>query len=83
MIDIDFNCERSISNFPTTRYQGSKRKILFWLHENLKDVEFESALDAYGGTCAVSYLFKLMGKNVVVNDILKFNQVIGRRIMMI
>ena len=26
---------------PSTRYQGSKRKILLWLYENLKDLKFE------------------------------------------
>jgi len=30
--------------FPTTSYQGSKRKILYWFYENLKELEFNSVL---------------------------------------
>ena len=33
---------------PTTRYQGSKRKILPWLYECMKGYEFHSVLDAFG-----------------------------------
>ena len=47
---------------PSTRYQGSKRKILPWIGECLGRIEFDSALDAFGGTGAVSYLMKQMGR---------------------
>jgi len=70
-----------IETFPTTRYQGSKRKILDWLYENLKDIEFQTVLDACGGTGSVSYLFKKMGKNVTYNDILKFNALSGKALV--
>lgn len=63
--------------FPTTRYQGSKRKLLQWIWEGLRDLEFDTALDLFGGTGAVSYLFKAMGKAVTYNDYLKFNHLIG------
>lgn len=69
------------TGFPSTRYQGSKRKILDWLHENLKEIEFETVLDAFGGTASVSYLFKKMGKSVTYNDNLKFNYLIGKAII--
>ena len=49
---------------PTTRYQGSKRKILPWLYECMQNYEFHTVLDAFGGTGMVSYLFKRMGKRV-------------------
>lgn len=68
-------------NFPSTRYQGSKRKILPWLYENLKELEFETVLDACGGTASVSYLLKKMGKSVTYNDILKFNHLIGKALI--
>ena len=68
-------------NFPTTRYQGSKRKILGWLHENLKGIDFETVLDAFGGTGSVSYLFKKMGKHVTFNDLLKFNTLSGKALI--
>lgn len=70
-----------LHKFPSTRYQGSKRKLLPWIYDALKDVEFNTALDAFGGTAAVSYLFKLMGKQVTYNDYLKFNTIIGKSII--
>ena len=67
--------------FPSTRYQGSKRKLLPWIYENIKELEFESALDIFGGTGVVSYLFKKMGKSVTYNDYLKCNAHIGEAII--
>lgn len=63
--------------FPTTRYQGSKAKVIPWIKEILDKIEFNSVLDAFGGTGAVSFLFKKMGKEVHYNDLLKFNYYIG------
>lgn len=58
---------------PSTRYQGSKRRILHWLFKNLKNLEFKTVLDGFGGTASVSYLFKLMQKKVTFNDVLLSN----------
>jgi len=69
--------EDSLFDFPSTRYQGSKNKLREWIWENIKDLEFETALDLFGGTGSVSYLFKKMGKKVVYNDLLKSNYTIG------
>lgn len=70
-----------LSDFPTTRYQGSKRKILPWIHENLKDIRFNTVLDGCGGSGSVSYLFKKMNKAVTYNDNLKFNHMVGKAII--
>jgi len=59
--------------FPSTRYQGSKLKIVDWIWEGIKDIQFHTALDAFGGTGCVAYIFKQKGKQVTYNDILKFN----------
>jgi len=66
-----------LRNFPTTRYQGSKRRILPWIYDILQNLKFNSVLDLFGGTASVSYLFKKMGKRVTYNDILNFNYLIG------
>ncbi len=79
MLKADF--ESKINKFPTTRYQGSKRKLLTWIYDALNDIEFNTVLDAFGGTASVSYLFKIMGKKVTYNDYLKFNSIIGRSII--
>lgn len=63
--------------YPTTRYQGSKRKILPWIHKYLMDLQFENVVDLFGGTGSVSYLFKKMGKTVTYNDYLHFNYLSG------
>ncbi|MFH2106492.1 MAG: DNA adenine methylase [Candidatus Micrarchaeota archaeon] len=64
-------------NYPSTRYQGSKRRILPWLESVFMDLDFNTVLDGFGGTGSVSYLFKLMGKTVTYNDILKSNHQSG------
>src|SRR4030042_6435367 len=63
--------------FPSTRFQGSKLKIVDWIWEAIKNLEFESALDAFGGTGSVGYMLKTKGKQVTYNDIMKFNWYIG------
>ena len=70
-----------LNTVPTTRYQGSKRKILPWLYECIKSYEFNIVLDAFGGSGMVSYLFKRMGKRVTYNDLFLFNQLIGESIV--
>jgi len=75
------NLQEEIKRFPTTRYQGSKRKILPWIYDCIKDIEFTTALDAFGGSGMVSYLLKKMGKSVTFNDILHFNHIIGESII--
>lgn len=67
--------------FPKTRYQGSKAKILEWIWENIEDIHFNSVLDVFGGTGCVSYMFKQKGKQVIYNDILKFNSIIGKALI--
>lgn len=63
--------------FPTTRYQGSKRSIADWIWQNISDLRFDSVIDIFGGTGAVSHLFKNAGKAITYNDALKFNWNIG------
>ncbi len=67
--------------YPTTRYSGSKRRFLEWIWEHVKDLPFHSVLDVFGGTASVSLLLKRYGKQVFYNDILNFNQIIGRAII--
>lgn len=63
--------------FPSTRFQGSKLKIVNWIWDAIKDINFDTALDAFGGTGCVVYKLKEKGKQVTYNDILKFNYCIG------
>jgi len=67
--------------FPSTRYQGSKNKLTNWIWDNISDLHFHTALDAFGGTGAVSHLLKRKGKCVCYNDVLKFNYWIGKALI--
>ncbi|MFX1518002.1 MAG: DNA adenine methylase [Promethearchaeota archaeon] len=67
--------------FPQTRYQGSKLKLLSWFQPIFQKVDFDTVLDAFGGTGAVSYMFKRMGKEITYNDLLKSNWYIGKALI--
>ncbi|MDD5186894.1 MAG: DNA adenine methylase [Methanoregula sp.] len=76
-MESELNSKNILSRAPTTRYRGSKRRILPWLHENIDPLKFETVLDGFGGTGSVSFLLKMMGKEVTFNDILKSNYQAG------
>jgi DNA adenine methylase len=59
-----------LSHFPSSRYMGSKQALLPFLHGVLRELPFETALDAFSGSAAVAYLLKAMGKTVITNDFL-------------
>ena len=65
------------SEFPSTRYQGSKAKLADWIWQQIQDLDFRTCLDAFGGTGSVAYRLKEAGKCVTYNDILRFNYYIG------
>jgi len=67
--------------FPSTRYQGSKAKLADWIWDGLREIEFDSCLDAFGGTGAIAYRLKQEGKCVTYNDLLKFNAVYARALI--
>ncbi|HNQ21996.1 MAG TPA: DNA adenine methylase [Phycisphaerae bacterium] len=60
-------------SFPTTRYQGSKRRLAQAIVDQLRRLDFHTVLDAFGGTGAVAHAFKCAGKAVTCNDALVFN----------
>jgi len=62
---------------PSTRYLGSKRKIVDWIWSQIGNLRFDTFLDAFGGTGIVSYYAKRCGKRVTYNDVLKFNYQVG------
>lgn len=58
--------------FPTTRYMGSKARLLPWIAASLSGLRFASVLDAFSGSGCVAHLFKRQGRRVVANDLLEF-----------
>lgn len=69
------------ATFPSTRYQGSKAKLVDWIWKQIKDIDFSTCLDAFGGTGVVAYHFKQQGKQVTFNDILRFNYYFGQALI--
>lgn len=59
--------------FPTTRYMGSKEKMLPYIASAVKDLKYNSVLDLFSGSGCVSYLFKTLGKQVFSNDYMAFS----------
>ena len=57
---------------------GSKYKLLDWIEKELKSYKFDSVLDGFSGSGAVSYLFKTMGKTVYSNDFLYMSYTLAR-----
>lgn len=58
--------------FPSTRYMGSKEKLLPYINAAIKDIKFNSVLDLFSGSASVSYFFKTLGKKVISNDYMTF-----------
>jgi len=67
LVATPFEC-----NFPATRFFGSKRKLLKWLHDILAKESFTTAFEPFGGTGSVSYLLGSMGKTVWYRDIFEW-----------
>lgn len=67
--------------FPSTRYQGSKAKLVDWIWDNIKEMPFTTCLDAFGGSGVVAHRLKGEGKDVTYNDILEHNYHFGRALI--
>lgn len=55
-------------------YVGNKKKLASKIHETIvnNNINFHSVLDVFSGSASVSYIFKVMGKDVIANDILQY-----------
>lgn len=57
-----------IERFPSTRYMGSKNKLLKTIWNVSANFKFDSVLDLFSGSGIVGYMFKAQGKSVISND---------------
>lgn len=57
-----------MKKYPATRFMGSKMKLTDDIWTAVKDFEFQSVIDLFSGSGAVSYMFKTHGKKVISND---------------
>jgi len=65
-------------NYPLIRYMGSKYKLLEWINSELSQLEFNTVLDGFSGSGAVSYMLKKMNKTVYTNDFLHFSYILAK-----
>lgn len=70
-----------VSRFPELRYMGSKARLLPWIHDALAGLDFETAVDPFSGSGAVSYLMKAMGRGVAASDFLDVSATVARAIV--
>lgn len=54
--------------YPSTRYMGSKAKLLPHIRDIVRQFECQTVLDLFSGSGVVSYMLKAEGKQVVSND---------------
>ncbi|UXJ68185.1 DNA adenine methylase [Lysinibacillus fusiformis] len=61
------------SKFPSTRFMGSKEKLINHIWSVASQFEFETVLDLFSGSGVVSYMFKTQNKQVFSNDYMAFS----------
>lgn len=61
--------------YPSTRYMGSKNKLLERIWALASQFEFDTAIDLFSGSGIVGYMFKAQGKAVISNDYMSMGAV--------
>lgn len=67
--------------FPSTRFMGSKRRLLQPIWNIASQFSFKSVLDLFSGSGVVSYMFKAQGKRVFANDHMRFAATIAKALI--
>ncbi|WP_216831012.1 Dam family site-specific DNA-(adenine-N6)-methyltransferase [Alkalihalobacterium elongatum] len=62
-----------MDKFPSTRFMGSKEKLLGYIWGVASQFKFDSVLDLFSGSGVVSYMFKTQNKRVISNDYMAFS----------
>lgn len=66
--------------FPEPQYLGAKYIHRGWIAQYIPD-KADVVLDAFSGSQSIAYMFKQLGKKIVTNDFLSFNNLIGRALI--
>ena len=66
--------------FPEPQYLGAKYIHRGWIAQYIPE-NVNVVLDAFSGSQSIAYLFKQLGKKVVSNDFLNFNNYIGKALI--
>lgn len=66
--------------FPEPQYLGAKHVHRGWISQFVPE-NATTVLDAFSGSQSIAYMFKQLGKGVITNDFLSFNNFIGRALI--
>ena len=66
--------------FPEPQYLGAKYVHRGWIARFIHD-DAVTILDAFSGSQSIAYLFKQLGRQVITNDFLNFNNLIGKALV--
>ncbi|GAW87715.1 conserved hypothetical protein [Bathymodiolus platifrons methanotrophic gill symbiont] len=69
------------TKFPTTRYMGSKSKILLQIRDVIREFDSDTVLDMFSGSGVVSYMLKSEGKQVISNDYMALGAVYSKALI--
>jgi len=67
-------------SFPEPQYLGAKFIHRAWISQHIPE-ETNVVLDAFGGSQSIAYTMKLLGKKTLTNDLLSFNNEIGKALI--
>jgi DNA adenine methylase len=69
---------QQVMRYPSTRYMGSKSKLLSEIWSVANQFKFDSAIDLFSGSGIVGYMFKSQGKQVISNDYMSMSEALNR-----
>lgn len=67
--------------FPTSRYMGSKTKLMPYILSVVDKLKVDSVFDAFSGSSVVSYGLKVAGYKVISNDFLSYSHSITKALI--
>ena len=70
-----------VSLYPSTRFMGSKSKLLSDIWSVASNFDFNSVLDLFSGSGVVGYMFKAQRKKVISNDYMAMSAVFSKALI--
>ena len=73
--------QEQLKKYPSTRFMGSKSKIIQPIQQAITSQTCENVLDLFSGSGVVSYMLKACGKEVISNDYMAFSAMISKALI--
>jgi len=78
---LEISAPEQIKKYPSTRFMGSKSKLLPSIRDVVAAQPSNSVLDLFSGSGIVSYMLKAEGKQVISNDYMAFSSQICKALV--